>query len=171
MPIPATGTIVRTESTLDIVIERSIAAPIADVWDSIAIPDRMNQWIGTWSGDPGPGKRVVFTMTAEGVAEPEDVLILACEAPRHLAVKTFQGAGSWQMTIDLAEQDGVTTITFRQHIDPAAGEEISSYGIGWEYYLDRLVAVHAGAEFANWDAYYPGQQDYWLEQEKLARAS
>lgn len=171
MSIPATGTIVRTDSGLDIVIERSIDAPIADVWDSIAKPDLMNRWIGTWSGKSGPGKRVTFTMTAEGDAEPEDVLIHACEPPRRLAVQTFQGEGSWRLTIDLAERDGVTTFTFRQHIDPAAEEDISSYGIGWEYYLDRLVAVHAGAEFGDWDDYYPAQRDYWAEREKLARAS
>jgi uncharacterized protein YndB with AHSA1/START domain len=171
MTIPATGHIAHTDSGLDIVIERSIAAPIQEVWNNIAKPDRMNKWIGTWSGEPGPGKRITFTMTAEGDAEPEEVLIHACEPPRHLAVETFQGEGSWRMTIELSEQDGVTTIRFRQHIDPATEDDISSYGIGWEYYLDRLVAVHTDTEFASWDDYYPSQQEYWAEQEKVARAS
>ena len=162
MSIAATGSIVRTDSGLDIVIERTIDAPITDV---------LNKWIGTWSGDPGPGKRVTFTMTAEGDAEPEEVLIHACEAPTHLSVETFQAEDSWRMTLDLAEREGATIVTFRQHIDSTVEGDISSFCIGWEYYMDRLVAVHTGATFANWDDYFPSQQEYWVDQEKRARAA
>jgi len=170
MTIPATGRVVTTAKGQEIVIERTFRAPATDVWESIVDPVRMNRWIGTWTGDAGTGKRVQFTMTAEGQAEPEDVLIHRCDAPRHLDVESFQGEGSWRMTVDLAETDGVTTLTFRQAIDPA-DEGAPSYGPGWEYYLDRLVAVMDGSEFPAWDDYYPSQAAYWQAQIQDAAAS
>jgi uncharacterized protein YndB with AHSA1/START domain len=160
MSIPATGRIVSTGNGQDIVIERTFRAPIGDVWDSIVDPERMNRWIGTWSGEPGPGKRVQFTMTAEEGATPEDVLIHRCDAPRFLDVESFQGGGSWRLTARLSESGGVTTLRFSQSVDPA-DEGAPSYGVGWEYYLDRLVAVHEGTPFAAWDEYYPAQVPYW----------
>jgi uncharacterized protein YndB with AHSA1/START domain len=163
MTIPATGRIVRTDTGQDIVIERTFQAPIGDVWDSIVDPERMNRWIGTWTGEAGNGKRVMFTMTAEEGAAPEEALIHRCDAPRHLDVETFQGDASWRMKLDLAESEGVTTLTFRQSID-LADEGAGSYGSGWEYYLDRLVAIHEEQAFASWDDYYPGQQDHWNEE-------
>lgn len=169
MSIPATGRIVPNGSGQDIVIERTFRAPITDVWNNIVEPGRMNRWIGTWSGEAGAGKRVQFTMTAEDDATPEDVLIHGCDAPRHLDVESFQGETSWRMTLDLAESDGVTTLVFRQGID-VRNEGASSYGPGWEYYLDRLVAVHEGTTFASWDDYYPFQVSYWEEELRKAGA-
>ena len=113
-------------------IERTFRAPVAEVWDTIVDPERMNRWIGTWTGEPGAGKRVQFVMTAEGASEPEDVLIHGCDPPGHLDVESFQAGASWR-TVDLTETDGVTTLVFRQGVDPA-DEAASSYGPGWEYY-------------------------------------
>ncbi|MBA3378330.1 MAG: ATPase, partial [Chloroflexia bacterium] len=62
MTIPATGRVVPNGQGQDIVIERTFRAPIEDVWASIVDPERMNRWIGTWSGEAGNGKRVMFTM-------------------------------------------------------------------------------------------------------------
>ncbi len=167
MSIPATGHIVRNGSGQDIVIERTFRAPIGDVWASIVDPERMNRWIGTWSGEAGAGKRVSFTMTAEEGATPEDVLIHRCNPPRHLDVESFHGPTSWRMTLDLAESDGVTSLVFRQGVD-VSDEGASSYGPGWEYYLDRLVATHEGTTFASWDDYYPAQMGYWEEELRKA---
>jgi uncharacterized protein YndB with AHSA1/START domain len=169
MSISPTGRIVNTANGLELLLERTYRAPIRDVWESIVDPARMNRWIGTWHGEAGPGKRVKFAMTAEGEAPEEDVLIHACEAPRHLDVESSVGEGTWRMTVDLAEADGATILTFRQAIDPA-DEAAPSYGPGWEYYADRLGAVLDGADFAAWDEYYPAQLDYWSEQIQQASA-
>ncbi len=170
MSIPATGRIVSTGSGQDIVIERTFRAPIGDVWASIVDPGRMNRWIGTWSGEAGAGRRVRFTMTAEEGATPEDVLIHGCDAPNRLDVESFQGGTSWRLSVELAEADGVTTLVFRQSVD-VNDEGASSYGPGWEYYLDRLVATHEGATFASWDDYYPSQKSHWeAELHKAERA-
>lgn len=169
MTIPATGRIVRNSSGQDIVIERTFRAAIEDVWASIVDPERMNRWIGTWSGEAGTGKHVSFTMTAEGDAPSEDVLIHRCDPPRHLDVESFQGGTSWRLKVDLAEIDGVTTLAFRQGVT-LTDEGASSYGPGWEYYLDRLVATHQGTTFASWDDYYPAQVNYWEEELRKAEA-
>lgn len=163
MSIAATGRIEPSASGPEIVIERTFRAPIRDVWDSLVDPERMNRWIGTWSGEPGAGNRVQFVMTSEGMTEPEDVLIHRCDPPRHLDVESFQGGSSWRMRVELTDHDGVTRLVFRQAVDPA-DEGATSYGPGWEYYLDRLGAVLAGTEFAAWDDYYPGQLEHWQGQ-------
>jgi len=163
MTIPATGHVVRNGNGQDIVIERTFQAPIGDVWKSIVEPERMNRWIGTWSGEAGAGNRVSFAMTAEDGAEPEEALIHRCDAPRHLDVESFQGGTSWRLKVDLAESDGVTTLVFRQSVE-LSDEGASSYGPGWEYYLDRLVATHQGTNFASWDDYYPAQVPFWEEE-------
>lgn len=169
MSIPATGHIAPSDTGHDIVIERSFRATIGDVWRSIVEPERMNRWIGTWTGDAGPGKRVTFTMTAEEGAEPEEALIHECDAPRLLDVETYQGGASWRMRVDLSEADGITTLVFRQSVN--LDEEITSYGPGWEYYLDRLVATHTGNDFASWEDYYPSQLPHWEDAVRHAKAA
>jgi len=169
MSVPATGHIAPSSTGHDIVVERTFSAPIGDVWRSIVEPERMNRWIGTWTGDAGPGKRVMFTMTAEEGAEPEEALIHQCEPPRLLDVETFQGKSSWRMRVDLSEENGITRLVFRQSVDLA--EDVTSYGPGWEYYLDRLVATFTGAPFASWDDYYPAQLPYWEEEVRKAKAA
>ncbi len=79
--------------------------------------------------------------------------------PRRFAGDTSQGAGAWHLWFELAEQGGTTTLTFGQRLN--AGEDIGSIGPGWEYYLDRMVAVHEGRDAATvvWDDYYPALQD------------
>jgi uncharacterized protein YndB with AHSA1/START domain len=170
MSIAPTGRIDTTDDGHDILIERSIAAPIGDVWKSLVDPDRMDLWIGTWSGEAGPGKRVMFTMTAEDGAESEEVLIHRCDAPRHLDVETIVGDSIWRMRVELSERDGVTNLVFRQAVD-LGDEGLASYGIGWEYYLDRLAAVHSGASFASWDSYYPAQMEHWNNQTQEAASA
>jgi len=169
MSIPATGHIVPNGNGQDIVIERTFRAPIGDVWESIVDPERMNRWIGTWSGEAGAGNRVSFTMTAEEGATPEDVLIHGCDAPRHLDVESFQGGTSWRLKLDLSDTEGVTSLRFSQSVD-LSDSGASSYGPGWEYYLDRLVAVHEDTLFAIWDEYYPSQVPYWEEELRKAGA-
>lgn len=159
MSKPATGRIDASSTGHDIVVERTFNIPMTEVWRSIVEPECMNRWIGTWSGEAGVGKRVAFVMTAEGATEPEDALIHACDAPRLLDVESFQGETSWRMTLGLSEANGVTTLVFRQKID--RNDDASSIGPGWEYYLDRLVAVLEGAGFLDWEDYYPAQQAHW----------
>ena len=154
-----TGTIISTPTGRAVVIERTFRAPIEDVWASITESERLSRWIGHWTGEPGVGNVVRFTMSAEDGAQPEDVTIVACDPPRTLRAHFSQGDGTWHVEVDLAEFDGVTTLLFRQSIAP--GEESQGMGPGWEFYLDRLVADHADAPMPDWDDYYPHQQMHY----------
>jgi uncharacterized protein YndB with AHSA1/START domain len=162
-----TGRIESRDGLPVLVIERTFAAPIDDVWAALTDPERMARWIGTWSGDPETG-RVAFRMLFEG-GDPEDagedVDIRECDPPRRLAVTTHAGEMSWQLELDLSERDGVTTLVFRQPgIDPG---EAGNVGPGWEFYLDRLVAAETSGDPAGVDFerdYHPAMQAYYEAQ-------
>ena len=147
-----------------IVFRRTFRAPIADVWKAVTEPARLERWIGTWDGDPAEGK-VSFRMTAEGDdAEPADYASHACREPEHLAVSSEFGGTLWELRLDLAEEDGDTTLLFAQRMaDP---ELASSVGPGWDYYLDRLVAAESGqpVDGVVWDDYYPALAEHYRGQ-------
>ena len=92
-------------------------------------------------------------------AAPEEYTILECDPPRRFAGDTSPGSGSWHLWFELARgSPGDTVLTFGQRLNP--GEDVGSIGPGWEYYLDRLVAVQAGLDAATvaWDDYFPAMQ-------------
>ena len=163
MSIEPTGRRESCNGTAYVVYTREFRAPVADVWAAVTEPERLVRWIGTWSGDPRSG-HVDFKMTAEG----EDVAVQiyridVCEPPRQLCVRS-QIPGDdwvWRLELDLAELDGVTTLTFAQVMDdPDVAENV---GPGWDYYLDRLAAAESGLDVATvvWDDYYPAQADHY----------
>ena len=132
-----------------LLVERTFRAPVEDVWAAVTEPDRLVRWIGTWSGDPASGT-VEFRMTAEGEdIAAETVTVHECDPPRRLELSwTSAGppGGVWEVALDLAEHDGVTTLTFSQRVpDAATGRDV---GPGWEYYLDRLGAAQGDGDVA-----------------------
>lgn len=156
-----TGTITAIDEQPNLVLTRRFAASASRIWRELTESALLERWIGRWEGDPTSG-HVDFFMTAEGdVVEPERYTILQCDPPRRFAGDTSQGAGAWHLWFELDEQAGTTVLTFGQRLNP--GEDVGSIGPGWEYYLDRLVAVHEGrdADTVVWDEYYPAMQtDY-----------
>lgn len=139
-----------------VVLDRTFNAPIEQVWAAVTDPTRMERWVGTWTGDPDDGY-VDFFMTAEGEGPASTMEILDCEPPQRVCVRSqVPGAEAvWIVAMDLAEADGITTLTFGQSLpDPTQSENI---GPGWEYYLDRLVLAEQGGDVAEvvWENYYP----------------
>lgn len=150
-----------------LVFERTFRAPIQDVWDAVTESERLERWIGVWSGDPASGS-VTFRMTAEGEGVPDETIwVDECVPPRRLVMRSAQPGESdvlWAWEVDLAEVDGTTTLTFAQGVtDPELAESV---GPGWDYYLDRLVAAHAGEDLApiDFDDYYPAFRDHYRAQ-------
>ena len=147
-----------------LVFERTFRAPIDDVWAAVTESERLGRWIGVWTGDPAAGS-VTFRMTAEGddVAD-ETIWIDECVPPRRLVMRSAQPVEDdllWAWQVDLTETDGVTTLTFAQGVTDT--ELAESVGPGWDYYLDRLVAAHAGKDVAaiDFDAYYPAFKEHY----------
>lgn len=146
-----------------LVLERTFPAPIASAWAAVTESDRLERWIGTWTGDPSSGS-VEFRMTAEGEdVDAETFVIHACEPPRLLAVTASGGdeGDDFDLLLELTEEAGTTTLVFSQAMsDPAQAADVAP---GWEYYLDRLVAAESGADVAavDFDDYHPAQSNHY----------
>ena len=154
----ATGRFEERDGTAYVVFERRFTAPVEDVWAAVTESARLERWIGTWAGDPATGE-VGFWMTAESPDAPrESILIDECRAPSRLVMRSARPDDSseqWTWQLDLAEVDGVTTLTFAQEVVDAKLAE--SVGPGWDYYLDRMVAAETGGDLdaIDFDDYYP----------------
>jgi uncharacterized protein YndB with AHSA1/START domain len=155
------GRLVRTPEGRDLVIVRTFRAPIEDVWASITEPERTARWWGPWTGEPGPGRTIRYTMAFEAEGPASEMLIEACEPPRHLAVRAVNDYGDWRLEAHLSESDGVTEMRFTHHLDDKAN--VGDVGPGWEYYLDNLVASRTGATMPDFNDYYPSQKQYYLD--------
>ena len=62
-PVVATGRREGRGNHSLLVLERTFRAPVVDVWAAITEPERLERWIGTWTGDPASGS-VLVRMTA-----------------------------------------------------------------------------------------------------------
>lgn len=150
-----------------IVLERTFAAAVEDVWAAVTEPERLQRWIGTWDGDPDSGQ-VVFRMTAEGDdVAAETIHIDDCVPPYLLRARIDVAdppGQEWHWELHLRHDAGTTTLTF---VQSAAGDvPIGDVGPGWEYYLDRLVAAEAGGDVASIDFerdYYPAMSSHYRD--------
>jgi len=143
-----TGRVHHDDGRATLVLTRTFRAPVEDVWAAVTEPERLARWIGTWTGDPATG-HVLFRMTAEEEMPEEAFEVRECRPPHVLAVTSRVGDDRWDLELRLAEEGGVTTLTFTQpDVDPA---QVGDVGPGWEYYLDRLVAAETGGDVAGID--------------------
>ena len=170
--VTATGRVAfQRPGELDLLIDRTFRAPATDVWASLTEPERVARWIGTWTGEAGPGRTITLLMTAEESAEPGLVDIEECQPPRRLVVAFRQADAAlapWRVALDLEEIAGQTTLRFTTTIvEPLDATDI---GPGWEYYVDRLGADIAGSPMPAWEAYLPAQQPYYQAATAAARA-
>jgi uncharacterized protein YndB with AHSA1/START domain len=154
-----TGILRTTGDGLELVLARHFTAPPEEVWAWVTESEKLEQWIGRWTGEAGVGKVVEFTMTAEASATPEQVTIIDCDPPKRLQAEFASEAGTWHLQLDVAMRGNETVLQFNQLIEQ--GDDITKVGPGWEYYLDRLVAIRAGLAPAPFDDYYPALVGYY----------
>ena len=153
-----TGTVTDIDGEPNLVLTRTFVARAADLWRELTDSARLERWIGRWEGDPASG-HVEFYMTSEDPdAGGEQYTIIECDPPRRFAGDTSAASGSWHLWFELVARGETTTLIFGQRLGPE--DEVGDIGPGWEYYLDRLVAVHKGRDVATvvWDDYYPAMQ-------------
>ncbi|HEX6588637.1 MAG TPA: SRPBCC family protein [Longimicrobiales bacterium] len=164
-PTP-TGRVQRTAQGRDIVLTRTFRAPIEDVWASVTESERTARWFGPWEGRGAPGETIRYWMAFEQQPEEgpawSEMTIDACDAPRLLELSAATDYGSWSFTLELEERDGVTELRFTHHVD--ATLDVGSFGPGWEYYLDNLVASRDGAARPDFADYYPSMKDHYAAQ-------
>lgn len=154
-----TGRVERSERGTDVIITRSFRADIEEVWESVTASESAARWIGSWQGEPGPGKTILFKMLFEGDDQESPALIERCEPPRHLALSLKDSQGDWRLELTLRQRGETTELTFVHHL---TGEQSAgSIGPGWEYYLDRLVASRTGEAMPAFEEYYPAQKEHY----------
>lgn len=159
-PTP-TGRLVPTTGGSDLVLTRTLRAPVEDVWASVTESERTARWFGPWEGHGGPGSTIKVRMAYEDEAPWCDMHIDACEPPRHLALSTSDDAGAWKLELRLSESDGTTELLLIQHLTTVTG--VGEMGPGWEYYLDMLIASREGTPAPGFEDYYPSQKAYFEE--------
>jgi uncharacterized protein YndB with AHSA1/START domain len=154
-----TGRVERSARGTDLIITRSFRAEIEEVWESVTASESTSRWIGSWDGEPGPGKTIRFKMLFEGGDHESAALIERCEPPHHLALSMKDAAGEWRLELRLQQRGETTELTFVQHLTP--DQQPGSIGPGWEYYLDRLVAARSGEAMPEFEEYYPAQKAHY----------
>ncbi|GAA1861996.1 SRPBCC domain-containing protein [Asanoa iriomotensis] len=127
-----------------VVLRRTYAAPVADVWDAITDPDRVKRWFFPLTGDLKPGG----TFQLEGNAGGE---IRRCEPPRRLTI-TFGGPTS---VVDLhlspgSADDTELEFTHTVPIEMAgSGAGALFVGPGWDGALLGLALFLAGEQIGD----------------------
>lgn len=150
-PKQPTGHVRTVAGGRELVITRTFRAPVDDVWASLTEPDRFARWYGTLVGETGAGRTVMVTMTAEAEHVAEPARIVECDPPNSFVVEVGPDTAPWHLSVDLAEADGITTLTFVQRLDDL-DVDISDVGPGWEFYADRLTASRNGDDMPDWEA-------------------
>lgn len=86
----------------DLVLTRTLKAPIDDVWASLTSSKRTALWFGPWEGEAAPGKTIQVRMVHEQGAPRVSARFDRCSAPaiRHLRARRGR-AGSTASTTSL----------------------------------------------------------------------
>ncbi|WP_394941090.1 SRPBCC domain-containing protein [Psychromicrobium sp. YIM B11713] len=137
-----------------LVLERRLPGDQRRSWQALTESTLLDRFIGRWEGDPSSGE-VSFFMTAEGSTEASSYRIIECTAPGKLVVESDFMGSVWHLALTLDESADGSLLRFAQRL--GEGIELAEIGPGWEYYLDRLLAVESGGtvDSIRWDDYYP----------------
>ena len=120
-----------------LVIERTYATTVDDVWDAITNAERIPRWLLPIEGDLHVGGKYQLQGNASGE-------ILTCDAPRHLAVTwEFGGSVSW-VDVHLSDDPEGTRLRM-EHVallaDIAMFDQFGpgAVGIGWDLTFHGLT--------------------------------
>lgn len=135
----ATGRLVRKDDGTYLVLDRIFHAPIEEVWSYLSRSPRLASWVGEFTEAPATGA-VRFRFAADD-ASWEDVAILECQAPHRFVADVGRGRSALRLYCHTVQSGGHTTVTFGRRLESMAD---CVDGVRWDYYFDRLVAVHDG---------------------------
>lgn len=159
--VEGTGRLITTDAGMQLVIDREFRTDLDDLWAWVTESDKLEQWIGRWSGEAAVGSVVEFTMAIEASDEPEQVTILECSPPRRLQVGFESEAGRWHLEVNLRAAGEVTVLEFSHTLDQ--GDDVTGVGPAWEYYLDLLAAARGGLSPRAFSDYSPGLIPYYAD--------
>lgn len=132
-----------------VVIERSFATSVDDLWDAIVTPERLARWFLPVSGDLVEGGQYQLEGNAGGT-------IRRCDAPHYLELSwEIQGGIGW-ITLTLAPLGDDSTRLVLEHI----GEDEAHFLEFWAQYGPGSVGVGWDTAFMSLDAYIEQGDDY-----------
>jgi uncharacterized protein YndB with AHSA1/START domain len=128
-------------------LERTIAAPPAEVWDALTNPERIPRWLADIrSGEVGPGGEFELLMDDEAM-EIARCTVTVFEPPRVFEVRwDYTGEPASVLRLELHDNGPDTRLVLDHRGVPNA----RGYGAGWHAHLDLLEAVATGAERPRW---------------------
>jgi uncharacterized protein YndB with AHSA1/START domain len=149
--------LVRGASGADLVLARTLAADIDQVWATLTDPARTPAWYGPWEGEAGAGRTIRVQMLFEDGQPWLPMRVDTCEAPSRLAVSMLEDQGDWRLELVLAEAAGSTSLSLILHLSGLDG--LGEIGPGWEYYLDLFAAAVLGSDrpLPSFADYYPAR--------------
>ena len=127
----------------DLILSRSFAAGIEDVWATLTDPARTTKWYGPWVGDGSAGHTIRVQMRFEDGEPWLPMHVDACDRPTRLALSMLEEQGDWRLELVLAETAGSTRMSLIHHLTGVDG--LGEIGPGWEYYLDLFSEAVRGA--------------------------
>ncbi|QIZ97814.1 SRPBCC domain-containing protein [Leifsonia sp. PS1209] len=151
-----TGRLIRRDDGVYVVLDRIFHASIEEVWSYLSRSPRLASWVGEFTGSPATGA-LRFRLNGDDAAW-EDVSVLECEAPHRFAADIGRAGDSWRVYWHVVQSGGHTTLTFGRRLGVLTD---SSEGARWDYYLDRLVAVHDRTALPRWEEYVPAMSRYY----------
>lgn len=146
-----------------VLLRRSLAAPVDDVWDAVTNPVRLKRWFYPITGDLRAGGKYQL----EGNAGGE---IRRCDQPNLLAVTwEYDGGGSSDLEVRLsAEGEGATLAEIRHTAvlpfdDDFWIANLGQFAPGWDHGLSRLDSYLNGelAEYDSPNELSPEAQQFW----------
>lgn len=155
MPLQPSGEVVRDRRGLSLLLERTVRLPADEAWEWLTTAARLKRWIGIWKGTPEVGAQLQFTMTAEEGSPTEPLTITRCEPGSRLGIVW----GGHRISVAIAQVGQSTTVYLSQEI--ADWREAGSWGPGWEWYLDRMLAAQSGASIPGFEQYLSVQRPYY----------
>ncbi len=126
------------------------ATGVDDLWSALTEPDRLERWLGTFTGDLRPGGEFRARYHAsgwEGVGRVD-----ACDPPRHLQVTTRADDATVDGVIDVTlTADGDHTLLVSEHrgLPP---DMLAGYGAGIQIHLEDLRAHLTGGDRCDSDS-------------------
>lgn len=152
-----------------IVLRRTYAAEIDEVWHALITPERLARWFLPVTGDLKLGGRYQL----EGNAGGE---ILRCEPPRLLAVSWIFGPGGEdpqsEVEVQLSPTSDGTEFELRHLVPPSPHWDQfgpGAVGVGWDLALPALAIDLAGGDMPSSEEFEasPEAAEFMLHSSKL----
>ncbi len=129
-----------------------VAAPIEEVYASIATPEGVAGW---WTrdvdGDGGPGGRLVFRFGGPDTGAAVDVVEVT--PPSRMVWRVVQGPREWldtTVTFELKREDDQTIVLFTHAGWAEPVEFLHHCSTRWAYFLLSLKHGHEGGKATPW---------------------